>query len=85
MEDSNSTLWIIIIGSLIGIGLWAWALYEIIGAASKGKKILEEQEMQTLLLVEIAKKLGVEENAIDEIIYEPEPDEPEPDEPEPGV
>jgi hypothetical protein len=47
-------------------------LYAIIGAASKGKKILEEQEMQTLLLVEIAKKLGVEETAIDEIIYEPE-------------
>ena len=79
MEDSNSTLWITIIGSLIGIGLWAWALYEIIGAASKGKKILEEQKMQTLLLVEIAKKLGVEEAAIDEIIYEPEEAETEPE------
>ena len=72
MQESNTTLWITIIGSLIGIGLWAWALYVIIEAASKGKKILEEQEMQTLLLVEIAMKLSVEEAAIDEIIYESE-------------
>lgn len=79
----RSELILIIVGSLIGIGLWAWALYEIISAASKAKKILEEQEMQTLLLVEIAKKLGVEETAIDEIIYESEAEqESEPFKPE---
>ena len=77
MEGEGPYLILYIIGLLIGIGLWAWALYAIIHAASKGKKILEEQEMQTLLLVEIAKKLGVEETAIDEIIYEPESEEPE--------
>ena len=52
--------------------MWAWLLYEIIKSASHGKKIFEEQEMQTLLLIEIARKIGVEEEKIDEIAYEVE-------------
>jgi hypothetical protein len=62
----------IIIGSFIGLAIWLWIIYEIIKAASFGKMIFEEQEMQTLLLIEIARKLGVEEEKIDEIVYEEE-------------
>jgi|SRR5688572_12631065 len=67
----------IVTGSIIGVGIWCWIIYEIIKAASYGKKILEEQEMQTLLLVEMARHAGVPEEKIDEIIYEPEEAEPE--------
>ena len=69
---NNNDFYIIIFGSLIGLGVWAWILYEIIKSASFGKKIFEEQEMQTLLLIEIARKIGVEEEKIDEIVYEEE-------------
>lgn len=56
----NGTGWIII-GSLIASAIWLWIIYEIVKAASHGKKIFEEQEIQTLLLIEIARKLGVDE------------------------
>jgi len=72
----NDTL-LIIIGSFIGLAIWAWILYEIIKTASHGKKIFEEQEMQTLLLIEIARKLGVEEEKINEIAYEEDEKETE--------
>lgn len=65
-------LTMLIIGSLIGTAIWAWILYEIIKSASYGKKILEEQEIQTYILIEIARKLGVEEEKIDEIAFEQE-------------
>jgi hypothetical protein len=42
---------------------------------------LEEEEMQTLLQIEIARKLGVEESKIDDIIYLPEEAEVESKEP----
>lgn len=65
---------LMLVGSLIGLGIWAWIIYEIIKSASQGKKIFEELELQTFLLIEIAKKLGVEEKVIDEIVYEPDED-----------
>jgi len=71
----NSIL--IIIGSLIGAAIWCWILFEIIKAASHGKKIYEEQEIQTYLLIEIARKLGVDEKRIDEIAFEDGEDEKE--------
>lgn len=68
---------LIIIGGLIGLAIWAWLLYEIVKSASHGKKIFEEQEIQTYLLIEIARKLGVDEKRIDEIAYEDEEKEEE--------
>lgn len=62
----------IIVGGLIVLAISLWIIYEIIKAATFGKKIFEEQEMQTLLLIEIARKLGVEEEKIEEIAYEDE-------------
>jgi len=64
-------------GGLIGLAIWAWILYSIIKEASQGKKIFDEQEMQTLLLIEIARKLGVDEKKIDEIVYEEDEKEEE--------
>lgn len=61
---------LIIVGSLISLAIWAWILYEIIKSASYGKKIFEELELQTFLLIEMARKLGVDEKVIDEIAYE---------------
>lgn len=69
----------ILFGSLLGSAIWLWIIYEIIKSASYGKKILEEQEMQTLLLAEIARHSGVPEDKIDEIIYEPDEAETEVD------
>lgn len=61
-----------IIGGLIGTAIWCWILFEIIKSASFGKKIYEEQEIQTYLLIEIARKLGIDEKRIDEIAFEDE-------------
>lgn len=72
---SNETFYILV-GSLTVLAISLWIMYEIIKAASYGKKILQEQEMQTLLLVEMARQAGVPEDKIDEIIYEPEETEP---------
>ena len=68
---------LILIGSLIGAAIWGWILFEIIKSASYGKKIFEEQEIQTYLLIEIARKLGVKEEKIDEIAFEQEETETE--------
>ena len=67
---ANDTL--LIIGSLIGAAIWCLILFSIIRSASYGKKIFEEQEIQTYLLIEIARKLGVEEERINEIAFEEE-------------
>lgn len=47
-----------------------WIIYEIIAAATKSKKIYKELELQTFILVEIAKKIGVDEKKLNDIEYE---------------
>ena len=66
----ETDLILILVGSIIGLAIWAWIIYEIIKSASYGDKIFGELELQTLLLIEIAKKLGVDEKVINKIAYE---------------
>lgn len=58
----------ILIFSLIVLVVSLYILYEIIKSASRGKKIHIEAQKQTKLLVEIAKKNGVSENILNDII-----------------
>lgn len=65
-----SDLTIIIICSVVGIVLWSWLLYEMIFAASYGRKMWVEQQKQTKILLEMAKKAGVHEGTLAEITEE---------------
>lgn len=60
----------IIIGSLFGLAITLWILYEIIQSASRGKKIYLEQLKQTKLLTEMARKSGVADETVKEILDE---------------
>ena len=56
--------------SLVVIIISLIVLHEIIKSASRGKKIHIEAQKQTRLLMEIAKKDGVHEGTINEIVDE---------------
>lgn len=51
MESNDIFLGVIV--ALVVLGLWAWIIYEIIASASRGKKIYNELELQTSLLMEM--------------------------------
>lgn len=65
MEDSTK---FIIIGSVVALIISLWIIYEIIFAASYGRKVWIESRKQTQLLTEMAKRSGVEVEIIDEIL-----------------
>ena len=53
---------------VIGIIINAVVLYIVIGSSTKTAKKVSQMEMQSRLLIQIAKKLGVEEAEIKKII-----------------
>jgi SpoVK/Ycf46/Vps4 family AAA+-type ATPase len=60
----------ILIVSVVSLALFCWVAFEIIKGGSKSQKIYVEAQKQTKLLIEIAKKNGVDEGIITEIIEE---------------
>ena len=66
--DNDTALYAL--GALAVLGLNLWIMHAIISSASRSKKIFDELDLQSLLLIEIARKLGVEESVIQEIAYE---------------
>jgi|GEM_PF-6143026 len=58
----------ILIFSLVVLMVSLFILYEIIKAATRGKKIYIEAQKQTKLLTEMAKKNGVDDDVIKSIL-----------------
>lgn len=59
---------LIIIGGVLGLLISIWIMYEVIFASSYGRKTWVESRKQTQLLIEMAKRAGVEVAIIDEIL-----------------
>ena len=55
---------------LIGIIVWGIILYVIISDATEQKKHLKHEMAQTILLMRIAEKLGVEKDRVDDAVRE---------------
>ncbi len=65
----NETL-IILLGSVLGLTIFCWAIYEIVFSSSYGRKVWVESRKQTAVLIEMAIKAGVDTKIIDEILDE---------------
>lgn len=74
--DTGSEIIKIILIAIVGIVLFSFMMYQIIWNASYGRKIWRENVKQTNLLIEIAKREGVEDEIIDEILEDIEPVKP---------
>lgn len=66
---SDNTL-IILIGSILGLFIWSWILWQIVKDATKSARIEKLLNVQVKLLIEIAKSNGVDEYRINEAIHE---------------
>ena len=58
----------LIVGTLIGLAIWAWILLEIIKSASKSAKIDQLLTIQSRLLMELLKQKGVSDDRIRDVI-----------------
>lgn len=67
MEFLQTTLGIILT-AVIGFGIFSLILYFLIEGGGRGRKVWVEAQKQTQLLAEMAKKQGIPQGTIDEIL-----------------